>query len=133
MKIIIAGSREFNNYNFLKHHVENILETVYSPYPEVIQDCITIISGHANGADKLGERFAIEHHMNLKLFPADWNTFGMSAGYKRNVQMAEFAKDDDGMLIAFHVDRSKGTQHMINIAKKYGLKTFVIQVNSHEY
>lgn len=36
-------------------------------------------------------------------------------------------KEDNGILIAFWDGESKGTGHMINLAKKHGLKVFVVK------
>ena len=44
---------------------------------------IVIISGTASGADRLGERYAKEKGFQLRRFPADWNRYGKSAGYRR--------------------------------------------------
>jgi len=55
-------------------------------------------------------------------FPADWNKFKKSAGYKRNVEMAENAD----ALIAFYDGKSKGTGHMIDIAKEKNLLIRII-------
>jgi len=57
---------------------------------------------------------------------AEWDKYGKSAGYKRNEQMAIYAKEDNGVLIAFH-NGSKGTKHMIDLANKHGLRVFVIK------
>jgi hypothetical protein len=46
----------------------------------------------------------------IKRYPADWDTFGKSAGYRRNEQMAE----DADALVAFWDGESKGTAHMID-------------------
>ena len=80
-------------------------------------DDITIVSGTAKGADKLGELYGKQNDYPIKKFPADWDAFGKSAGYRRNVEMAEYAD----MLIAFWDGKSKGTEHMINIAKERNL------------
>lgn len=114
-KIIIAGGRDFNNYALLQEYVDKFLST----YPS---DSIEIISGNAKGADKLGERYAKEHNLPVKLFPANWNKYGKRAGYLRNQEMADYAN----MLIAFWDRKSKGTNHMINIAKKAGLIVKVV-------
>lgn len=49
--------------------------------------------------------------------PADWDLYGKSAGFKRNVQMAEYAD----ALVAFWDGASSGTKHMIETAQKMGL------------
>ena len=113
IKVIIAGGRDFNDYDLLKNTCDYLL----SDY-----DDIEIISGNANGADKLGERYAIENNYKLNSFPADWNKYGKSAGYKRNVEMAEYGS----ALIAFWDGKSKGTGHMIDIANKNKLNVRII-------
>lgn len=114
MKVIIAGGRDFSNYEFLKMKCDAILYGKPS---------VEIVSGTANGADKLGERYSIEKGYKLTKFPAQWEKFGKSAGYKRNQQMADYADT----LIAFWNGRSRGTKHMIDIAKSQGLNISVFQ------
>ena len=113
MKVIIAGGRDFNNYDLLCRKADKILSR---------QNEIEIVSGTAKGADKLGERYAEERGYPITRFPADWGTFGNSAGYRRNVEMAVYGD----ALIAFWNGKSNGTKHMINIAKKQDLKVRVI-------
>ena len=112
MKVIIAGSRDFNDYNRLRSVCDYMLQN---------QTDIEIVSGKAEGADTLGEDYAREKNFKLKPFPADWDTFGKSAGYRRNEQMAKYAD----ALIAFWDGKSRGTGHMIDLAKKYNLKVKV--------
>jgi hypothetical protein len=113
MKIIIAGGRDFNDYDMLCRRVDKILSR---------QTEIEIVSGVAKGADKLGERYALERGYKITRFIADWNTFGKAAGYRRNIEMAVYAD----ALIAFWNNESKGTEHMITVAKKQGLLIRVI-------
>ena len=101
MKIIIAGSRDFSDYELLASKM-----AFYTQNQENIQ----IISGTARGADKLGERWARENALYLYRFPAEWQKFGPSAGLKRNEVMAHFGD----ALVAFWDNKSKGTRHMIN-------------------
>lgn len=112
MKVIIAGGRDFNDYDLLKLKCDTILKN---------QTNIEIVSGTARGADKLGEKYSQEKGYRVKLFPADWN-LGKKAGYIRNEQMAQYADS----LIAFWDGQSKGTKHMIDLAKKYNLNVRVI-------
>ena len=117
IKVIIAGTRDFNDYAFLKKNVDYFLQGI-NPNSEEIE----IVSGNARGADKLGERYAKEHNLPVKLFPANWDKYGKRAGYLRNQEMANYSD----VLIAFWDEKSKGTKHMIDIAKKQGLTVIVV-------
>ena len=66
MRIIIAGSRTFNDYELLCSIVNNIHNNI---------SFISIVaSGAAKGADSLGEQWANEHNIPVKKFKPDWNT-----------------------------------------------------------
>jgi len=114
MKVIIAGSRDFNDYDLLCRKADKILSQ---------QDDIEIVSGTAKGADKLGERYAEERGYKIKRFIPDWGSFGKRGGYVRNEDMALYAD----AFIAFWNARSRGTKHMIDIAEQQGLKTRIIK------
>ena len=123
LRIIIAGSRDFNDYELLKREALNILKQNNRP-----KDTVKIISGTARGADTLGEQFAKEFGLEVKKFIPDWDRLGKRAGYIRNAEMAKYATKDDnnGMLIAFWDGKSKGTKHMIDLANRYGLEVHVV-------
>jgi hypothetical protein len=115
---IIAGSRTFNDYKKLKEFCDYILSSKTLSYR------IVIISGTAKGADSLGERYAQECGYECLRFPADWNKHGRAAGLIRNEEMLICA---DGV-IAFSVNHSSGTEHMIKIAKAAGKKVAVMRL-----
>ena len=52
--------------------------------------------------------------------------YGKAAGPIRNKQMAEFASQQTGMLIAFWDGKSRGTGSMIRLAKEYGLEVHIV-------
>lgn len=111
MKVLVVGSRTFLDYDLLKATLDNILSNVTD---------IEIISGGANGADTLAEKYAKEKAYVLKIFPADWNKYGKSAGYKRNEQMHEYiSHSEEKICIAFWDGKSKGTQQNFELARKY--------------
>jgi len=127
MKIIIAGGRDFKDYEKLKGVCDDILPQFEN---------VSIVSGMADGADTLGVRYAKEHGYKYKPFKAKWNDlsppciigyrkdgskYNKLAGPNRNRDMAEYA---DG-LIAFHDHKSKGTRNMIGFASEYELMTVV--------
>ena len=116
-KIIIAGGRDFMDYNLLKEKVNKILQE------KKVTHKIVIISGCARGADTLGLRYASENTFDVEEYPADWDKYGKKAGYMRNVEMAKNAD----ALIAFWDGKSKGTKHMIDIATERNLPIRVIR------
>lgn len=119
-RVIVAGTREFDNYLLLQMKLIDYLLAI--PNEE-----IEIISGTARGADKLGEQYASDYNLKCIKFPADWDTYGKSAGYRRNAEMAKYASQEHGVLFAFWDGKSKGTKHMIDLAHKYNLETYVIK------
>jgi hypothetical protein len=110
MKTIIAGSRDVTDYEYVT---------------QACRDCgweiTSVVSGTAKGVDILGERYAEENGLPLFRFPADWTRYGKRAGYIRNSKMASVAD----ALVAVWDGSSRGTEHMINIAKETGLKVYV--------
>ena len=118
MHIIIAGCRYFNDYAVVEKEVMNYI----GKFIDKVE--IEIISGGASGVDALGERFAKEHNLRLKVVPADWKTYGRSAGPRRNEQMARMA----GTLIAFWDGKSRGTKNMIDTAKRLGLRVKTVTI-----
>ena len=123
LRVIIAGSRDFNDYKLLKKSAIEIITK-----KTMLPDLTRIISGGARGADTLGERFANEMGLEISRFIPDWDGLGKRAGYVRNAEMAKFAVEDDnyGVLIAFWDGQSRGTKHMIDLANKYGLEVHVV-------
>lgn len=114
IKLIIAGTRTFDNYSLLKDRCNVFLEGF---------DEIEIVCGMAIGADELGRKFGLEKGYYIKEFPANWQKFGKSAGMKRNLEMSNYAN----ALIAFHDGISKGTLNMIELARKKKLLTEVVK------
>ena len=129
MRVIIAGGRDFNDFKLLESNINKIFKQLSDE--KSISACIDesnieIICGKARGADTLGEQFAKEYKLSIKYFTADWNTYGKSAGYRRNAEMANYAKEDNGVLIAFWDGKSKGTKHMIDLAKSNNIRVFIV-------
>lgn len=116
-RVIIAGGREFQDYELVKDRVGYYIQN------ELQSDSVVIVSGHASGADTLGERYAHEHGLKCELYPADWKSYGKAAGPIRNGQMADAAQ----ALIAFWDGESRGTKNMIETAKANGLKVIVVR------
>lgn len=107
--IIVAGSRSFDNYSLLNLELGWFISNQFSKYKQ-----ITIVSGCAKGADSFAIEYANKNGYECIQMPADWEKHGKKAGYIRNTEMANIA---DGC-ICFWDGESKGTKHMIDIARK---------------
>ena len=114
-RVIIAGSRNVIEYN-------KVVEAVKKSGFLIGR----VVSGHANGVDKLGELYGKKNNIPVDVYPANWPEHGKSAGYKRNKEMATNAE----ALVAIWDGESKGTLNMINLAKQHKLKTYVMNVNT---
>jgi hypothetical protein len=101
MKVLIAGSRTFNDYDLLQR-------TFLERY--ILSEVQEIISGGAKGADELGEALAKDMNIPVTRFPAQWGTYGKKAGMLRNLDMAEYCTH----ALIFWDGESKGTEHMID-------------------
>lgn len=134
LRMIIAGGRNFEDYEKLRFVCSGVIRSMEDGLGEKFES-IEIISGRANGADTLGERFAQESGYALKLFPADWVNLGKFAGYMRNEQMAKYAacveepdcrSTTQSVLCAFWDGRSRGTKNMIGFAHMYEFNNIMI-------
>lgn len=118
MRLIVAGGRDFKGYKLLKETLDNFQQE-YGKITEVV-------SGGARGSDKLGEQYANENKIPIKRFVPDWEGLGKKAGHVRNRQIGDYAKEHNGMLVAFWDKQSKGTKGMIDYATKIGLKSVIV-------
>ena len=113
MRVIVAGSRGFDDYSLLKSTLERHSEQIS-----------TLISGNAKGADKLGERWAVDNNIPVERYIPEWDKYGRKAGHIRNSQMAQNAD----ALIVFWDGKSKGTANMIENAEVWGLEILEIAI-----
>lgn len=111
MKVIIAGSRTFHDYQFLKEEMEKLNLKIDE-----------VVCGEAKGADSLGKQWAIENNIPVQSFYPDWNRLGKAAGMIRNHQMGYYAD----YLVAFWDGKSKGTKDMIDYMQQLGKHGSVI-------
>jgi len=116
MKICIAGSRNFNDYELLKEKMDHYLEDQKNPI---------IVLGGARGADTLGEKYAIERGYCGEKYPAEWDKYGKQAGYIRNEVMANVSD----CAVVFWDGSSKGSEHMIKTMRKLGKPVRVVKYN----
>lgn len=131
VKLIIAGSRWFDNFRFISEKLDYYTQNLYE---------ITVISGCCDvgkltferpdgtkvyGVDGMGERWAEDNGLYCDYYPANWTKFGNSAGPIRNREMGLVATH----CIVFPGTRSKGSKSMIEIAEELKLPRRVIRIS----
>lgn len=109
MKIGVVGSRTFKDYDRLKAVLDGLKPT-------------TIVSGGANGADKLGERYADENGLNKIIHLPNWDKYGNSAGFRRNTDII----NDSDMVIACWDGVSRGTRDSMGKAHKLKKDLYIL-------
>ena len=62
VKIAVVGSRDFDDYELFS----DVMDDFLSAYGEV-----TFVSGGSRGADKLAERYAEDHDIDIVIFKAE--------------------------------------------------------------
>ena len=111
-KLAIIGSRGFSDYDKLCEEMAKL------PKPALI------VSGGARGADSLGKKYADEHGIPTRIFPAIWRPDGeggpmdKGAGMKRNTDIIK----ESTAILSFWDGESRGTMDSMNKAimfKKY--------------
>lgn len=140
LRIMIAGSRSYNDYIELKTTIDEVLTTLsvvnntkYNPI---------IISGKAKGADTLGEKYANECGYAIEEYPAKWkdleaipckvkyNQYGAYnclAGMNRNKDMVRVSD----IVFMFHDGKSKGTADDLELVKKFNKQYVYINYNDN--
>lgn len=119
MKVLVCGSRGWTDERRLR---EELLEIWAA-------DGISeIIHGGAKGADsmagKLARVLAADGHAITETeVKADWQRYGRSAGFRRNLEMLDMNPE---LVVAFWDGKSRGTKHTIDEARKRGITTVVL-------
>ena len=115
MKIIVAGSRLYDNISVISHIMEDYLGEITE-----------VVSGAAKGVDACGERWAEMNNLPIRRFIAEWDRYGRAAGPIRNGAMADYA---DMAVVFYDPEMSVGSANMIEQMKKRGKPVKEIHVN----
>lgn len=110
MKVLICGSRGLVDEKYVRNAV---LMSGFIP--------TLIISGGARGIDHAAIYYAMKNSIPYEVYPADWDKYGKSAGFRRNIEMLEKCE----AVIAIWDGESRGTAHTIKEAQKRGLPLYV--------
>ena len=110
MKLLIAGSRSISDFDL----------TPYIP-----DDVDVIISGGAQGIDKLAEKYADDKRISKIIMRPNYKLYGRGAPLKRNEQMVEIC--DEALII--WDGKSRGAKYTEEYAQKNGKRVKTVKVN----
>ena len=113
MKVLVCGSRSWDDYGAVESALGELVTR---------RGRFTVMHGAARGADRLAGRAARALGLDVVEYPAQWDRLGRRAGYVRNEQMLAERPD---LVLAFHKDGSRGTAHMIKLARDAGIEVEV--------
>lgn len=116
MRLLVCGPRNWDN----KWYVYDILQRLTHANGD------TIITGGATGVDSIALGWAKEHGVEWERYPAEWTTYGRSAGPIRNKRMLDEGKPN--LVVAFQrygVFGTVGTHNMIRQALKAGIPVLI--------
>lgn len=117
MKLIVAGGRDFVDTQVMITVLMDLVDKgKIDPNPE-------LVCGMARGADISAFRLWKSENMQIHVFHAEWDTYGKSAGFRRNKEMGEFAD----AAVCFWDGKSKGTKHMIDIMNRLNKPVYVVR------
>lgn len=114
-RVVVAGTRKFDDYKRLSYELDKFLKG---------KENVTIVSGTARGADRMGEQYAAEHGIKLERFPAEWGIYHKGAGPIRNMKMVQSAD----AVVAFWDKESSGTKNIIDCARQEHIPCIVINI-----
>lgn len=112
MIVLVCGSRNWMDAGIVRDRLSEL------PREELV-----ILHGSARGADNIAHWWAVDHRVQVRPFPAQWETHGKRAGFIRNIEMLD---EDPDLVIAFWDGTSRGTLHTINSAQARGIPVEVI-------
>jgi hypothetical protein len=101
--VAVGGSRSIESYEL----IEGVLRYL-------LTEGDIVLSGNAPGVDRLGERYAEEAGLEIKIIPSEWEKHGLKATMMRNEVLLRSAD----FVINFWDGQSEGAKHMLDIAKR---------------
>jgi hypothetical protein len=110
-KLAVVGSRSLQNSLLARVSAQDIIRNHIRVY-----NVTEIVSGGADGPDKWSEEVAHQFNIWATIYKPDWDLYGKSAGFKRNVLIINAAD----YILLFWDGKSKGTTHDLNLARKSG-------------
>lgn len=114
LAIIVCGGRDYRDWNKLRDTLDDLA---------IIHGIWRVKHGWAAGADSLADQWADLRKISKRRYPADWRTYGNSAGPIRNQEMLDSEPTD--LVVAF--PGGNGTADMVRRARAAGIPVIEVK------
>jgi hypothetical protein len=115
VRILVTGSRDWTTEAVIRHALDR-----HAVARRFLREDIETVVMHGNcrGADQVAAKHAFQLGFMVEAYPADWAKHGKAAGPIRNREMLDRQPD---LVLAFQRNGSRGTQDVIDEAKRRGI------------
>lgn len=115
MRIGVTISRDWFDFSAIERALRDAIDSGWTDRPPQV----TLVHG-ASQMDFAVAGIAYMLGMDLEAHPADWKSYGKSAGMVRNSEMVNSGAD---VWLAFIKDASPGASHCARLAEAEGIPT----------
>jgi hypothetical protein len=145
MRIIVVGGRDIllKHYEYIKSELDNVITKLKSEGHSNFE----IVHGELTYCEKMAKTYAEEKGYKHKKFVANIRNLDVKtcriepdrygrpynalANVYKNEKEFNYAKEDNGILVAFYNGKSKGTKGFIKQSKKHNLRTIIIDYKNN--
>lgn len=125
MKTIIAGPRDYSDYDDFCQHIEKVTWTITS----VVSGGCQWGKPNRQNTDQMGERWCREFlNKEPEVYPAEWDKRGLRAGPLRNAGMASIPTVTHCIVFWDGKTKKSGSRDMINKAIMHSLTLKVFHI-----
>jgi hypothetical protein len=120
-RVLVTGSRAWTDKDLV---VEALRKVALDSFDQKPSSALTLIHGGAKGLDSMAAEIAAENFWYIESYPADFESFGKSAGPRRNQEMVN-SQPDICLAFPLVLDSWSGTMDCMFRADAYGVPVFV--------
>jgi hypothetical protein len=128
-RILVTGSRDWPYAWLIENVLSRGIDRVLSGHLSGVSAKRDIVIVHGDcpiGADAMAEQWAQKNGVPTEKHPADWNTHGSRAGFRRNSEMVMLGAD---MCLAFIYNGSRGALDCAGTAEVAGIHVIRFRVD----
>lgn len=114
MRLLVSGSREFNDVAYIEERIA------------LLKPKLIIHGNCPSGADRIADNYAKKNGIPCIKMDANWDYYNKAAGPIRNRWMLDFCTPDK--LLVFVTKTSKGSRDMIKATEKKGIDSVIYEV-----